>query len=58
MRQTSVMNTSHSTNHAQKKTRMRLAMEEGFTSDTDSQMPTPVSAPTVVVMRKATNRMR
>jgi len=58
MHTTSATKTSHSVNHAQKKTRIRLPMAYGLTSDVLSQMPTPVSAPNVVVTTKQTVRMR
>ncbi len=55
---TSVTNTIHSVNQAQKKTRMRLPIAAGLISEAHSQMPTPVSAPSVVVMMKHTARTR
>ena len=55
---TSRQNTIHSTNQAAKKTRMRLPMAAGFTSDVANQIPTPVSAPTLVVMMKHAARVR
>lgn len=58
MRTTSATNTSHSTNHAPKNTRIKLAMEAGLTSEAENQIPTPVMAPMVVVIRKATNKIR
>ena len=58
MRQTSVMKTIHSANQPQKKMRMRLPMEYGFTRLAENQMPTPVSAPTVVVTMKQKNSSR
>ena len=45
MATTSITKTSHSANHAQKKTRIRLPIAYGLTSDVDSQIPTPVRAP-------------
>jgi len=53
-RPTSLMNTSHSMNQAQKKTRMRLPMPKGAMRAAVSQIPTPVRAPKVVVMMNRT----
>ena len=58
IRPTSEMNTNHSVNHPQKNTRNKLPMAKGATSEVVSQMPTPVNAPTVVVMINTMNTIR
>ena len=45
---------THSVNHPQKKTRMRLPMASGLTRAVVNQMPTPVMAPSEVVTTKMT----
>ncbi len=55
---TSITKTIHSVNHAQKKTRISEPIAAGFTRLVDSQIPTPVSAPRLVVTMKPTNRIR
>ncbi len=50
IRLTSVTNTIHSVNQPQKNTRIKLPMAAGFIKDAENQIPTPVNAPTVVVI--------
>jgi len=54
MKTTSRKKTTHSENQAQKKTRIRLPMASGLTRAVVNQMPTPVIAPSEVVMTKKT----
>ena len=58
MSTTSLMKTSHSANQPQKNTRSSEPMANGANSEVESQMPTPVIAPTVVVTMNTMNVMR
>jgi len=49
--------TTHSVNHARKNTRIRLPIAAGLTKAAENQMPTPVNAPTDVVITKHTRRI-